>query len=160
MWTRASRPILALVLGFVFVSGAMAMSSGGSSDSGDSGGNDASAYYEEGRGLIKINNFKGAIPKLLKAVKAESDNADARNLLGYAYRKTGDYENALKYYQAALELDPDHADAREYLGEAYLEMGDIPMAEQQLAELRRICPSGCEQLDELTEAVAAKKATN
>jgi tetratricopeptide (TPR) repeat protein len=151
---------LAAVLACGLAAGAAAMSGGGNTGSAGNGSSDAEEYYQEARGLIKLKNYDGAIPKLLKAVKADPENANINNLLGYAYRKTGDYDNAMKYYKAALAIDPDHADAREYLGEAYVELGDIAKAEEQLAELERICPSGCEQLDELKEKVDAAKATN
>ena len=118
------------------------------------------AAYQEGRKFVKQNNFKAAITKLKKAVAADPKHADAQNLLGYAYRKTGDYDSALVHYNEALALDPDHADAHEYIGEAYLELDDLAKAEEHLVALERICPSGCEQRDELAAQVAAYKASH
>ena len=158
-----TRPIVtvlaALVVAFALGADAQALSSGGSSSSASTG-DSADAAYQEGRKFVKQNNFKAAITKLKKAVAADPKHADAQNLLGYAYRKTGDYDSALVHYNEALALDPDHADAHEYIGEAYLELDDLAKAEEHLVALERICPSGCEQRDELAAQVAAYKASH
>ena len=43
----------------------------------------------------------------------------------------------------------------EYLGELYLEAGELEKAQERLRELVAACPSGCEERDELAEAIAA-----
>ena len=54
------------------------------------------------------------------AVKVEPTNADAQNLLGYAYRNQKKFDLAFRHYNEALRLDPKHKAAHEYVGEAYV----------------------------------------
>jgi hypothetical protein len=47
------------------------------------------------------------------------------------------------------------------MGEAYLKLNDLPAAKKLLASLSDICTFGCEEYDELKEAVEAyEKAKN
>jgi len=62
----------------------------------------------------------------------------------------------LTYYTKALELAPDHKAAREYLGELYVETGATDKAKEQLAALEKLCPSGCEELEDLQKAIATR----
>jgi tetratricopeptide (TPR) repeat protein len=75
------------------------------------------------------------------------------NGLGYTNRKLGQFDDAIGYYRQAIALDPDYAEAREYLGEGYVTMGKIDLAKEQLAEIRRICGTACEEYVELNEAI-------
>jgi cytochrome c-type biogenesis protein CcmH/NrfG len=59
----------------------------------------------------------------------------------------------LTYYTKALELQPGHKAAHEYLGELYVETGDTAKASEQLASLQKLCPSGCEELEDLQKAI-------
>jgi Flp pilus assembly protein TadD len=95
---------------------------------------------------------------LTKAEEAEPNNADVLNLLGFSYRKLGEFEQSLTYYQRALTLEPQHRGANEYLGELYLQMGDLPKAEERLARLDRICTFGCEEYSDLKKAIKEYKA--
>ena len=61
-------------------------------------------------------------------------------------------------YARALAIDPRHTEAIEYLGELYLALDDLARAEEQLAKLGEICSSGCEEYEELKEAVEEYKA--
>lgn len=121
----------------------------------------ASTYYdvdeelETAVQLIQQEKYKQAIDTLENAVDSEPDNADAWNLLGYASRKIGDLEQSAEAYSKALSIDPKHLDALEYQGELFLMLGDKTSAEGNLAELKSLCPNGCEQLEMLTKAIAA-----
>ena len=59
----------------------------------------------------------------------------------------------------ALDLDPDHKGALEYQGELRLEQNNLPAAEANLAKLRRLCPAGCAERDDLERAIQAYKST-
>ena len=67
---------------------------------------------------------------------------DAHNLMGFAYRKLGDYDRALEAYDRALELNPHHRGALEYLGEAYLELDRPELAKDMLDRLAARVPAG------------------
>ncbi len=79
-------------------------------------------------------------------------------MLGFSLRKSGDFKTSLTYYNRALELQPDFKPAHEYLGELYLDMSDMPNAKLQLATLEKLCPTGCDELSDLQEAIKAKSA--
>jgi Flp pilus assembly protein TadD len=118
----------------------------------DSDSNDPN--YADGRKAVESQDWNKGIELLTKAVQADPKNADAHNLLGYAYRKKGTYAAAFEHYEAALKLNPKHKQAHEYVGEAYLLTDNLPKAELHLAELQKICsPIPCEEYKELKRAV-------
>jgi tetratricopeptide (TPR) repeat protein len=80
--------------------------------------------------------------------------ADAYNLLGFRFRKVKDFDRAERNYRRALRLNPDHKGAIEYYGELFLETNRRDKAEEMLARLEALCPSGCEELDDLRKAFA------
>ncbi|ENN87312.1 TPR repeat-containing protein [Rhizobium freirei PRF 81] len=107
------------------------------------------------RAKIGAKDYAGALAEL-RDIAEEHQQADVYNLMGFTLRKTGDFKTSLTYYTKALELQPDHKGAHEYLGELYAETGDMPKAREQLAALTKLCPAGCEELEDLTKAIAAK----
>ena len=104
---------------------------------------------------IAAKDYKGALADL-RDLAQDNQQADVYNLLGFTLRKTGDYQTALTYYTKALELQPGHKAAREYLGELYVETGDVDKAKVQLSELSKLCPQGCEELEDLQKAIDTK----
>jgi tetratricopeptide (TPR) repeat protein len=107
------------------------------------------------RAKIDAKDFEGALAEL-RDLAEDNQQADVYNLMGFTLRKTGDYETSLAYYTKALELEPEHKAAHEYLGELYVETNDLAKANEQLEILRNLCPSGCEELDDLQEIITAK----
>lgn len=107
------------------------------------------------RAKIKAKDFKGALADLSRMVDGGVQHADVYNLLGFSLRKTGDYPKALTFYKKALDFDPDHKGAHEYLGELYVETSQLPKAREHLAILEKLCPQGCEEREDLAEAIAA-----
>jgi Flp pilus assembly protein TadD len=107
------------------------------------------------RAKIATKDYAGALAEL-RGLAEDNQQADVYNLLGFTLRKTGDYKTSLTYYTKALELQPDHKAAREYLGELYVETGEMAKAEEQVASLKQLCPAGCEELEDLQKAIAAK----
>lgn len=106
------------------------------------------------RAKIKAGDYGGALQEL-RDLAEDTQQADVYNLLGFTLRKTGDFTTSLSYYTKALELEPDHKAAREYLGELFVETGKLDKAREQLAILARLCPSGCEERDDLQKAIGA-----
>lgn len=106
------------------------------------------------RAKIAAEDYKGALAEL-RDLAEDNQQADVYNLLGFTLRKTGDYQTALTYYTKALDLDPGHLGAHEYLGELYLQTHDLPKANEQLVILTKLCPSGCEELEDLQQAIKA-----
>jgi Flp pilus assembly protein TadD len=114
--------------------------------------------YVEGKKAVESQDWKKAIDLLSKAVQAVPNDSNTHNLLGYAYRKTGNFDASFMQYKEALKLDPANKHAHEYIGEAYLLTGNLATAEQHLADLQKICsPIPCEEYKELKLAVEAYK---
>jgi cytochrome c-type biogenesis protein CcmH/NrfG len=109
------------------------------------------------RAKIKTKDYAAALAEL-RDLAEDTQQADVYNLLGFTLRKTGDFKTSLTYYTKALELQPDHKAAREYLGELYVETGNLAKAKEQLAILAKLCPSGCEEREDLQKAISAKSA--
>jgi Flp pilus assembly protein TadD len=104
------------------------------------------------RAKIKAKNFKAALEELTPMLTTYQ-HADVYNLMGFSLRKTGDYKQACTFYRKALDFDPDHKGALEYLGELYVETGQLEKAKENMARLQQLCPSGCEELEDLEKAV-------
>ncbi len=149
---KLSIPAMLAVLSLIILPTAMAnMGSEESNESSD-------PNYLEGKEALQSQEWTKAIDLLSKAVRSAPNNSDAHNLLGYAYRKTGNFDASFAQYNEALRLDPMNKYAHEYIGEAYLLTNNLPKAEQHLAELQRICsPIPCEEYKELKRAVDAYK---
>jgi tetratricopeptide (TPR) repeat protein len=114
--------------------------------------------FQKAEYMIKGEQYAEAIPLLQKVVADNPRDADAWNYLGFAARKLGRKEEALGYYQKALAVDAKHKGANEYLGELYLLMNDLPKAEAQLAILKGICGTNCEEVEDLEADIADYKA--
>ena len=125
---------------------------GGSSFSGGSASFDD---YTVALRLIKHQQYAEAIPHLNLALADKPHSADILNYLGFTHRMTGDYAGSLEYYKRALAIDPNHRGVHEYLGELYLQMNDLASAQNELTTLASLCPSGCDEKDVLTKAIAA-----
>jgi len=110
--------------------------------------------------MIHREEYAKAIPYLDRALAMRPSSADILNYEGFAHRMVGDYPASLDYYQRALARDPDHKGAHEYLGELYLNMHQVGSAKAQLAELVRLCPTGCDELDTLTKSIASYEAAS
>ena len=50
-------------------------------------------------------------------------------------------------------MDPRHRGAHEYIGELYLKLNQLDKAKYHLSKLDSICFFGCEEYDELKEAL-------
>ena len=128
---------------------------GGSNYGGGAMSGPTADDYTVGVRLVKHEKYSEAIPHLLMAVSAKPNNADALNYLGYSNRMLGNFDISLTYYQRALVIKPDHKGVHEYLGELYLQKHDLPSAQKELDTLATLCPSGCDERDTLTKAIAA-----
>jgi tetratricopeptide (TPR) repeat protein len=105
------------------------------------------------RAKIKIKDYAGALA-LMRPMLNNTIHADLYNLVGFCLRKTGDQKQAWVYYDKALALDPNHLGTLEYQGELFLETGQIDKARRNEAQLKILCPKGCEELEDLQAAIA------
>lgn len=126
----------------------------------DSGGSKSASRLAPIQQLIDEKNYQAAIDKLQEAMKESPDDADLLNLTAYSQRQLKRFDEALVNYQKALKIDPGHRGANEYLGELYLQLGQLDRALERLKVLDDECFFGCEEFDELEEAIEAYRAKN
>jgi len=125
-------------------------------DSGSSRDSRLTPFYE----LIDAEKYEMAIGELKKALGESPDDADLLNLLAYSQRKLMRFDEALVNYQKALKIEPEHRGANEYLGELHLQMGRLDKALERLKVLDDDCFFGCEEFDELEEAIEIYRKEN
>ena len=120
-------------------------------------GQKAGEAYSKGKALVAAKQWADAIIQLEEADKAQPNNADTNNLLGFSNRKLGKLDVSLTYYKKALSIDAKHLGAHEYLGELFLMMKDPAKAKTELTTLSTLCGAKCEQYLDLKKAIAAYK---
>jgi len=79
------------------------------------------------------SDYAAAIDQL-KALGAD-DRADVANLIGYSYRKLGNYPQAQAWYERALQADPNHVRTWQYYGLWQLEQGNRDQAQYHLGRI-------------------------
>lgn len=131
-----------------------AASSGGSSST------TTTSDFDSGKAAADSGDYAVAIVSLDKAVEADSNNADAYNLLGFSHRKLGNVEMAFENYNQALAINSKHRGANEYIGELYLELDQLDKAEEHLDRLGRSCFFACGEYKDLKEEVDEYKASH
>ena len=106
------------------------------------------------RAKIKGKDWPAALAEL-NTISNTVQHADVYNLLGFVNRNMGEHKTALTFYNKALDFNPDHKGAHEYMGELFVKTGDIAEAKKHEVILVRLCPKGCEELEDLRKAIAA-----
>src|ERR1700681_2142025 len=103
------------------------------------------------------NDYSSAIEQL-KAL-GQDDRADVANLIGYSYRKLGDYKVSQIWYERALQADPDHVRTWQYYGLWQLEQGNRESAQYHLGRIRQICGTDCAEYKSLASALEKPTGT-
>ena len=107
------------------------------------------------RSLIAANNYSQALIELRRVDRVMTNSADVKNLLGFTSRKLGQYSQAGVYYVKALQIDPRHLGALEYQGELFVIQKKMTQAKRNLATLKRLCATSCEEYVDLQDAIIA-----
>ena len=97
------------------------------------------------------NDYASAIEQL-KAL-GQDDRADVANLIGYSYRKLGDYKVSQIWYERALKADPDHVRTWQYYGLWQVEQGNRDQAQYHLSRIAATCETDCEEYRSLAAAL-------
>ena len=145
------RYLLAFVLSVGLASAAMAAGSSSSSSK--------PSELADAETAIEAGDYGRAIDLLQKVIAGDSENADAWNFLGFSHRNLKSLDEALVAYQKALAIDPEHRGANEYLGELYLRTGNLEKAKERLEILDDACIFGCEEFDDLKQAIKTYEAS-
>ena len=146
-----------LIAAFIFAQ-YVGVSHGASSDSGSSENyldqyKQAKKFVERAKKLEEKDKndratklYVKALEKLQEAYKADRNNPDILNYLGFTLRKTGKLKEAEKFYLAGLKIKPNHNGINEYLGELYVQTNRIDKAKERLEVLKNC---NCEEYQEL-----------
>jgi tetratricopeptide (TPR) repeat protein len=102
-------------------------------------------------------HFASAIEQL-KALGHE-DRADVANLIGYSYRKLGDYKLSQAWYEQALKADPNHVRTWQYYGLWQIEQGNRDQAQYHLGRIAAIAGTTSEEYRSLSEALEKPPGT-
>src|ERR1700730_17495493 len=97
------------------------------------------------------NDYPAAIEQL-KAL-GHDDRADVANLIGYSYRKLGDYKVSQVWYERALKADPNHVKTWQYYGLWQLEQGNREQAEYHLNKIASIAGTDSAEYRSLAAAL-------
>lgn len=97
------------------------------------------------------HDYASAIAQL-KAL-GHDDVADVANLIGYSYRKLGDYKVSQVWYERALQADPNHVRTWQYYGLWQLEQGNRESAQYHLGRIKQICGTDCAEYKSLAMAL-------
>jgi tetratricopeptide (TPR) repeat protein len=97
------------------------------------------------------HDYAGAIEQL-KAL-GHDDHPNVANLIGYSYRKLGDYKLSQVWYERALKADPNHVLTWQYYGLWQIEQGNRDQAQYHLSRIAAICGTDCEEYRSLAAAL-------
>src|SRR6202011_3153982 len=107
--------------------------------------------------IYERNDYASAIGQL-KAL-GQDDRANVANLIGYSYRKLGDYKVSQVWYERALKADPNHVLTWQYYGLWQIEQGNRDQAQYHLSRIAAICGTGCEEYRSLAAALEKPPGT-
>ncbi|UWU91972.1 lipopolysaccharide assembly protein LapB [Bradyrhizobium sp. CB1015] len=97
------------------------------------------------------NDYAAAIAQLKSL--GHDDHPNVANLIGYSYRKLGDYEQSQAWYERALKADPNHVLTWQYYGLWQLERGNREQALYHLGRIASICGTDCQEYRSLAAAL-------
>jgi hypothetical protein len=103
------------------------------------------------------NDYTGAIEQL-KAL-GHDDHPNVANLIGYSYRKLGDYKLSQVWYERALKADPNHVLTWQYYGLWQIEQGNRDSAQYHLSRIAAICGTDCAEYRSLAAALEKPPGT-
>jgi tetratricopeptide (TPR) repeat protein len=103
------------------------------------------------------NDYASAIEQL-KAL-GHDDIAAVANLIGYSYRKLGDYKVSQIWYERALKADPNHVKTWQYYGLWQVEQGNRDQAQYHLSRIAALAGTGSEEYRSLAAALEKPPGT-
>jgi predicted Zn-dependent protease len=103
------------------------------------------------------NDYADAIEQL-KAL-GRDDHPNVANLIGYSYRKLGDYKLSQVWYERALKADPNHVLTWQYYGLWQIEQGNRDQAQYHLSRIAAICGTDCAEYRSLAAALEQPPGT-
>src|ERR1700738_3088274 len=111
----------------------------------------AKGYRAAYAAIYDRNDYASAIEQL-KAL-GHDDIAAVANLIGYSYRKLGDYKLSQSWYERALKADPNHVKTWQYYGLWQVEQGNRDQAQYHLNRIAALSGTGSAEYRSLAAAV-------
>lgn len=103
------------------------------------------------------HDYTAAIEQL-KAL-GQDDRADVANLIGYSYRKLGDYKVSQIWYERALKADPAHVRTWQYYGLWQVEQGNRDQAQYHLNRIAQLAGTNSDEYRSLAAALEKPPGT-
>jgi tetratricopeptide (TPR) repeat protein len=103
------------------------------------------------------NDYASAIEQL--QALGHDDNAAVANLIGYSYRKLGDYKVSQIWYERALKADPNHVKTWQYYGLWQVEQGNRDQAQYHLSRIAALAGTNSEEYRSLAAALEKPPGT-
>ena len=117
----------------------------------------AAGYRTAYATIYDRNDYTSAIAQL-KAL-GHDDIAAVANLIGYSYRKLGDYKVSQIWYERALKADPNHVKTWQYYGLWQVEQGNRDSAQYHLSRIAALAGTGSEEYLSLAAALEKPPGT-
>jgi tetratricopeptide (TPR) repeat protein len=117
----------------------------------------AAGYRAAYAAIYDRGEYASAIEQL-KALDRD-DSAAVANLIGYSYRKLGDYKVSQIWYERALKADPNHVKTWQYYGLWQVEQGNREQAQYHLNRIASIAGTSSEEYRSLASALEKPPGT-
>lgn len=111
----------------------------------------ANGYRAAYATIYDRNDYAAAIAQL-KAL-GRDDSAAVANLIGYSYRRLGDFKVSQIWYQRALKADPNHVKTWQYYGLWQVEQGNREQAQYHLNKIAALSGTASEEYRSLAAAL-------
>jgi tetratricopeptide (TPR) repeat protein len=117
----------------------------------------ADGYRAAYAAIYDRHDYASAIEQL-KAL-GHDDSAAVANLIGYSYRKLGDYKVSQIWYERALKADPNHVKTWQYYGLWQVEQGNRDQAQYHLNRIAQLTGTSSEEYRSLAAALEKPPGT-
>ena len=117
----------------------------------------ASGYRAAYAAIYDRGDYSSAIAQL-KAL-GRDDSAPVANLIGYSYRKLGDYKVSQIWYERALKADPNHVKTWQYYGLWQVEQGNRDSAQYHLNRIAALAGTDSAEYRSLATALEQPPGT-
>jgi tetratricopeptide (TPR) repeat protein len=117
----------------------------------------ADGYRAAYAAIYERHDYAGAIEQL--KTLGRDDSAAVANLIGYSYRKLGDYKVSQIWYERALKADPNHVKTWQYYGLWQVEQGNREQAQYHLNRIASLAGTASEEYRSLAAALEKPPGT-
>jgi tetratricopeptide (TPR) repeat protein len=124
-------------------------------------GSEQTAFADGYRAAYAAIYERGEYTSAIEQLKAlhRDDVAAVANLIGYSYRKLGDYRVSQIWYERALKSDPNHVKTWQYYGLWQVEQGNRDQAQYHLSRIAALAGTQSEEYRSLATALEKAPGT-